>query len=303
MSFLAIFEREQKAVEIGKIKIGGQPGENSTALVGTVFYKSHLALLNEKTGEIDRNLLESEINDFCSLLDETNMQGIIDVVGAYPEVLTKECKIVSEMTELPFLVDGLNDDSRIPAMKQLKEIGLLDRAILNSIDENTSEVSLEQLKATGVKYAVVLAFGAKAMFPKQKLDLLRNSLIPKAQKANIQNLIVDAAVLDLPSIGISFETVKLVKGELGLPAGYAPANAIYGWNFVKKYGDSPRCGAIASLMTNCVDAGSDFVLFGPIKYAKCVVPAIAMISATKSYYRKRVLRKNVSEKNPLSRIF
>ncbi len=300
---MTVVEKEQKIVEIGKVKIGGQPGENPTVLIGTVFYKNHPALLNEKNGEVDKKLLESEINEFHSLLDETNMQGIIDVVGAYPEALTKECEIVSEMAELPFLVDGLNDESRIPAMKLLKEKGLLDRAILNSIDENTKEESLEKLKTTGVKSAVLLTFGVKAIFPKQKIELLRDILIPKVKKANIQNIIVDTAVLDLPSIGISYDTVKLVKSELGLPAGYAPANAIYGWNFVKKFGDTPRCGAIAALMTNCVDAGSDFVLFGPIKYAKCVVPAIAMISATKAYYRKRVLRKNISEKNPLSRIF
>ncbi|MFX0140514.1 MAG: hypothetical protein ACFFDN_43140, partial [Candidatus Hodarchaeota archaeon] len=121
--------------------------------------------------------------------------------------------------------------------------------------------------------------------------------------AGIQNLIVDTAVLDLPSIAINYESTKLIKSKLGLPTGYAPANAIYGWKFVKKYGDNARCGAIASLMANCLDAGSDFILFGPIKFAKCVVPSIALQSAIKSYYRKRVLRKNISEKSPLKLIF
>ncbi|MFW9784201.1 MAG: hypothetical protein ACFFFB_18115 [Candidatus Heimdallarchaeota archaeon] len=297
------FETEQKIVEIGKTKIGGNPGENPIAMIGTVFYTKHAALLNEKTGEIDKLLVEKELNDFIEIIEDTKMQGIIDVVGAYPEALIKECEFVADTVDIPFLVDGLNDSSRIPAMEGLAEIGLLDRAILNSIDEATKEENLEKVKAIGVKYAVLLTFGSRYIFPKQKLKLLKETLIPKAQKANIENYIVDTAVLDLPSIAINFETTLLVKRELGLPTGFAPSNGIYGWEFVKNYGENARCGAIASIMTHCASAGSDFILLGPIKFAKCIVPSIALIAGINSYYRKRVLRKTISENTPLNVIF
>jgi tetrahydromethanopterin S-methyltransferase subunit H len=88
-----------------------------------------------------------------------------------------------------------------------------------------------------------------------------------------------------------------------LPTGFSPANSIYGWEFVKKYGESARCGAIASLMTYSAAASSDFILYGPIKYAKCVIPAVSLISGVNSYYRKRVLRKQISERGPLKVIF
>ncbi|MFX1492650.1 MAG: hypothetical protein ACFFBZ_00045 [Promethearchaeota archaeon] len=297
------YEQEQKIVEIGNVKIGGQPGENSTVMIGTVFYARHPALLDEKTGKIDKDLVEKELNEFSEIIEDTGMQGIIDVVGAYSKALIKECEFVSEIVEYPFLVDGLNDDSRIPAMEGLKEIGLLDRAILNSIDENTTDVSLNKLKEIGVKNAVLLTFGSKYIFPKQKIEFLRNKLIPKAEKAEIVNLLVDTAVLDLPSIGINVETTRLIKTKLGLPTGFAPANAIYGWKYGKKFGETSRCGAIASIMSYCVNGGSDFVLFGPIKFAKCVVPAISLISGINSYYRKRILRKSISENTPLNKIF
>lgn len=297
------YEQEQKIVEIDNVKIGGQPGENSTVMIGTVFYARHPALLDEKTGKIDKDLVEKELNEFSEIIEDAGMQGIIDVVGAYSEALIKECEFVSETVEYPFLVDGLNDNSRIPAMEGLKEIGLLDRAVLNSIDENTTEESLNKLKEIGVKNVVLLTFSSKYIFPKQKIEFLRNKLIPKAEKAEIKNVIVDTAVLDLPSIGINVETTRLVKSELGLPTGFAPANAIYGWKYGKKYGETSRCGAIASIMTYCVNGGSDFVLFGPIKFAKCVVPAISLISGINSYYRKRILRKPISEKTPLKKIF
>jgi len=297
------FESEQKTFKIGNVKFGGQPGENPIVMVATVFYAKHAALLDEKTGKFDKNILEQELNDFTEVIEETQLQGVIDVVGAYPEVLIKECEFIADNVEYPFLVDGLNDTSRIPAMKGLQEIGLLDKAILNSIDENTNDENLEKLKEIGVKNAVLLTFGNKYMFPQQKLKFLKETLIPKAQKANIDNYIVDTAVLDLPSISINFETVGLIKKELGLPAGFAPANAIYGWSFVKKYGESARCGAIASIMAYCATAPSDFILFGPIKFAKCVVPAIALISGVNSYYQKRVKRKKISERTPLKTIF
>ena len=297
------FEKEQKVVEIGITRMGGQPGENPVAMIATVFYTNHAALLDEKTGKIDKKLVEQELNEYSEVVEETGMQGIVDVVGAYPEALLKECEYVADIVDYPFLVDGLNDDSRIPAMEGLKEVGLLDRAILNSIDEATTEKSLTKLKEIGVKSAVLLTFGNKYIFPQKKLEFLKTILIPKAQKANIENIIVDTAVLDLPSIGINVETTRLVKTELGLPTGFAPTNAIYGWDFVKKYGDNSRCGGIASLMAYCINAGSDFVLFGPVKFAKCVIPAMALISGINSYYRKRVLRKNISDRTPLKHIF
>ena len=297
------FEKEQKVVEIGITRMGGQPGENPVAMIATVFYTNHAALLDEKTGKIDKKLVEQELNEYSEVVEETGMQGIVDVVGAYPEALLKECEYVADIVDYPFLVDGLNDDSRIPAMEGLKEVGLLDRAILNSIDEATTEKSLTKLKEIGVKSAVLLTFGNKYIFPQKKLEFLKTILIPKAQKANIENIIVDTAVLDLPSIGINVETTRLVKTELGLPTGFAPANAIYGWDFIKKYGDNSRCGGIASLMAYCINAGSDFVLFGPVKFAKCVIPAMALISGINSYYRKRVLRKNISDRTPLKHIF
>jgi len=272
------FETEQKVIQIGKVKLGGQPGENPTVMIGSVFYANHEALLDEKEGKIDKVLVEKELNEFAEIIEDTKMQGIIDVIGGYPEALVKECEFVADIVDYPFLVDGLNDSSRIPAMARLQEIGLLDRAILNSIDEATSEKSLEDLKETKVKCAVLLTFGNRYIFPKQKIKFLKDILIPKAQKAGIENFIIDTAVLDLPSISINFVSTQMIKRELGLPTGFSPANVIYSWDFVKKYGENARCGAIASLMTYSAAASSDFILFGPIKYAKCVIPAVSLIN-------------------------
>ncbi len=297
------FEQEQKVLEIGSVRIGGQPGENPVVMVGTVFYANHKALLNEKTGEIDKSLAEQEINDFLTVVEETGMQAIIDIVGAHSDALIKQCEYVADLVDCPFLVDGLNDEIRIPAMQGLKERGLINRAILNSLEESTSDENLNKFKEIGVLNAILLTFGSKYIYPKQKVDLLKEVLIPKAEKAGIKNYMVDTAVLDLPSISINHETARLIKQEMGIPVGFAPANVIYAWKFIKEYGDISRCGAIASLMTYCAGAGSDFILFGPVKFAKCVVPSLSLICGINAYYRKRILRKNISEVTPFRKIF
>jgi tetrahydromethanopterin S-methyltransferase subunit H len=298
------FEKKQKIFQVGNVKIGGQPGENPIVMVGTVFYAKHAALLNEKSGKFDKDIVETEVNEFIEIIEEAGMQAIIDVVGSYPEALIKECEFIADLApNYPYLVDGLNDSIRIPAIKGLKEKGLLDRAILNSLDNDTSEETLNQLNGLGVKNSVLLCFGNRYIFPDQKLKLLTEKLIPNAGKANIENVLIDTAVLDLPSISINVETTRLVKSELGLPTGFAPSNAIYGWDYVKKFGENARCGGIASIMAFCAASGMDFILFGPVKYAKCIVPSVAMISGINSYYRKRILRQKISENTPLNRIF
>jgi tetrahydromethanopterin S-methyltransferase subunit H len=297
------FDKEQKVIEVGNVKLGGQPGVNPVVMIGTVFYAAHKALLDEKTGKIDEDMVERELNEFISTAEDCGMQYIVDVVGSDPNALITECEFVADLVDCPFLVDGLNDEIRIPAMEGLKEIGLLDRAILNSIDESTSEESIKKLKAIGVKNAVLLTFGTRYIYPEKKLELLKEKLIPAAEKAGVENYIVDTAVLDLPSVSFNYETSFLVKEKLGIPVGYAPSNAIYKWDFVKKYGRESRCGAIASIMTNALDAGNDFILFGPVKFAKCVIPSVALITATKAYYQKRISRIKTSEVNPLNKIF
>ncbi|TFG07919.1 MAG: hypothetical protein EU539_03805, partial [Promethearchaeota archaeon] len=269
------FDLKQEVIKIGNVKIGGQPGENPIVLVGTVFYAKHSALLNEKTGEFDKKILEQEINEFIEIVEDANMQAIIDIVGSYPDALIKQCEFIADLVDTPFLVDGLNDSIRIPAMESLKDKGLLNRAILNSIDNDTKEETLVKLKEIGVKNSVLLTFGNRYIYPKQKLKFLKDKLLPKAQKANINNILVDTAVLDLPSISINMETTRMIKNELGLTTGFAPSNAIYGWNYIKKYGEIPRCGSIASLMAYSAASGTDFILFGPVKFAKCIVPSIA----------------------------
>lgn len=297
------FEKEQKVITIGNVSIGGQPGENPNVCIGSVFYKGHAAVLDEKLGKFDKNIVENEINEFIDVCEKSSIPYIIDVVGSYVDSLYKKCVFIADLVDCPFLVDGTNDTSRIPVLTMLSENGLLNRAILNSIDENTTEEYIKKLKEIKTQSAVLLAFGSRYITPEKKLKLIRERLLPMAESAGIKNIIIDTAVLDLPSLSFTAETSFLVKKEFGLPSGCAPANAVYGWQEIKKFGNEARISAITSASVYCVAKGSDFVLFGPIKFGKYIVPSIAMVSGMDAYYRKRLLRKNISEKTPMTKIF
>ncbi len=297
------FEKEQKTFAIGNVKIGGQPGENPSVCIGSIFYKGHPALIDEKTGKFDKTLVEKEVNEFVDICEKNSIPYVLDVVGSYEDALYEECVYIADLVDCPFLVDGVNDSSRVPVMEKLAENGLLDRAILNSIDENTSKESVKKLKEIKIKHAVLLAFGVRYITPEKKLKFIRESLLPIANEIGVENYIIDTAVLDLPSLSFTARTAYLVKQEFGIPSGCAPANAVYGWEKIKQYGNEARISAITSASIYCIVGGCDFVLFGPIKFGKYIVPSVAMISAMNAYYRKRLLRKKISDKNPINSIF
>ena len=79
MIIMLNFEKEQKVINIGPTRMGGQPGENPVVMIATVFYTNHAALLDEKTGKIDKKLVEQELNEYAEIIEETGMQGIVDV--------------------------------------------------------------------------------------------------------------------------------------------------------------------------------------------------------------------------------
>ena len=158
----------QKIAEFQNVRIGGEKGEYPLVLIGSIFYKGHKIVKNEKSGEFDKQQAEIEINKFLEFSDKTKIPVIIDVVGAYQEPLADWCEYIGNSVDIPFLVDGMTDDSRIHAFKRMAEIGLLDRAIYNSIETSTTDEKLVQMKEIGVKNAVILCFDSRALTPEKK---------------------------------------------------------------------------------------------------------------------------------------
>ena len=110
-----------------------------------------------------------------------------------------------------------------------------------------------------------------------------------AHKAGIEKALIDVAILDVPSIGLAAQAIRLVKEEFGLPVGGAPSNAILAWKHVKEFGDyaGRLCSAGSAVIMQSL--GANFIFYGPIAKSVEVFPACAMADAIIAYAMKSMV--------------
>ena len=78
------FDKKQEVFELGGVKFGGQPGENPTVLVSTMFYARHKIVTDEDKGIFDRAAAETLWNTQVSLSDATGLPYVNQIVGETP---------------------------------------------------------------------------------------------------------------------------------------------------------------------------------------------------------------------------
>jgi len=288
------FEKKQQKFEISSgITVGGQPGEFPTLLIGSIFYSGHKIVKDHSKGDFERKEAETLIKKTEELSDKVGNPHVLDVVGSNANALINYIDFIAEVTDQPFLIDGPSPSVRIPVVRHVAEVGLLDRAIYNSIDEHTGLDEVKALREIGVKSSMLLAFSMNKIWPEGRIDILKGyenkkGLIELAKESGVANVLVDTAVLDLASIGLAAKAVYLVKSEFGLPAGCSPSNASATWKRGKeKYGETAYqvCDSAVDVVIQL--NGGDFILYGPIRKAGRVFPAIALIDGLIAYSNKR----------------
>jgi tetrahydromethanopterin S-methyltransferase subunit H len=303
------FEREQKIFTIGNVKIGGQPGELPTVLVGSIFYDRHKIVSDPINGVFDKNKAEELIKRQEEMSDKTGNPHMVDIVASSQTAIVKYIEFVAGITDAPFFIDSTATDVKISGLKYSAETGLLDRTVYNSITFHVSEQEIMDLKNIGVKSAVLLGYNPRNVKPQGRVELLKGDqnakgLIKYAEEAGIKNMLVDTAVLDVPSIGIAAEAVKLVKQEFGLPCGGGPLNAVLEWKRVTELGENAKKVCAATAVTAMIHAGANWVLYGPIYNSDVVFPAVAMVDSTIAYTKSRMRQITIQTKNhPLYKIF
>lgn len=303
------FETEQKILQIGNVKIGGQPGELPTVLIGSIFYDRHKIVSDPMEGVFDRNKAEELIKKQEEMSDKTGNPHMLDVVGSSTTAIVKYIEFVAGVTDAPFFIDSTTTDVKMAGLKYAAEVGLLNRAVYNSITFHVSDQEIMDLKKIGAKSAILLGYNPRNVKPQGRIELLKGDenkkgLLQYAQDAGIQNILVDTAVLDVPSIGIAAEAVKLVKKEFGLPSGGGPLNAVLEWKSVTQLGENAKKVCAASAVTAMIHAGANWVLYGPIYNSDVVFPAVAMVDSTIAYANSRMHLISIQTKNhPLYKIF
>jgi len=274
------FEKEQKIIDAGGIKLGGQPGELPTALTATIFYLGHKIVSDKKKGIFDKARAEVLINRMEELSDMTTNPFILDVVGTSVEAYQNYIEFISKVTEAPIQIDAISPRLRIETIKWANEVGLSPRIINNSIYNGVKEKELENLKNCGVKASIILCDNPQDDSTTAKLEILPK-ILEMGDQAGIEAALIDTA---MPSwgigVGAGLRSIYLIKEQYGdrgaVGTGIGNVSDTLGWvkgNFskdIKKATDAAQ-NAILPMI------GCDWIMFGPIEFAEFVFPTVAVV--------------------------
>jgi tetrahydromethanopterin S-methyltransferase subunit H len=274
------FRKNQKIVEVGGVKLGGQPGELPTVLIPSIFYVGQRLVADEKKGLFDQEKAETLINRTEEASDKTAIPFVVDIVGTTEEAFKKYIEFVTSVTDAPFQIDALSPRVRMAIVKWVGEIGLSNRAINNSIYKGVKDQELDNLQSSGIKASMLLCYKPQDDSAAGRLEILKE-ILPLADKAGIEAALIDTA---LPSWGIGVgkgtRAIYLVKEQFGehgaVGTGIGNITDTLGWvkgNFPKKI--RRACEAAQNAMLPIL--GADWIMFGPIEHAEYIFPAVAII--------------------------
>ncbi|MEM3577909.1 MAG: tetrahydromethanopterin S-methyltransferase subunit H [Candidatus Bathyarchaeia archaeon] len=297
------FEKEQKIFNISGVKVGGQPGQLPTVMVGSIFYHKHKIVKDERKGEFDKDKAEELLKEEEEVSKKTGNPRIVDVCCSWPEAFEKFLDFVANTIKGPFTIDGATAEVRIAGLKYVKETGLSERTVYNSITPHIKEEEISAIKEAKIKSAILLALNTKNPTVSGRLQVM-DELIGVAQKAGIENMLVDTAVLDLPDPGPVSKAIYLIKERYGLPSGAGTHNAVARWNDRRKLEKTEYLLACTVANVFPIFAGANFILYGPIEHAKNAYFYCALADAYVAYTLAQESKVRPLEKeHPLFKIF
>jgi len=297
----------QKIFEIGKVRIGGNPGELPTVLIGSIFYKGHKIVKDQVKGVFDKGQAEKLIVKQDELSEETGNPCMVDVEAFSKKAIEKYIDFVSEVTDAPILVNSIYVPVRLHGVKYAKEVGLINRIVYVSINYKVDDKEIEFLRNIGLKSAVIQAFNPRNPWPEGMLQILlgKNGLLNISSKIGVEKPLILTNVLDVPSIGLAANGIKVIKEETGFPTGTAPVGVVGSWYrnvAIKIFGSDAKgcCEAVAMAM--CQFAGANFIHYGSLRKASRIFPATAMIDAIIAYKARLHGIKPKTKNHPLYKI-
>jgi tetrahydromethanopterin S-methyltransferase subunit H len=268
-----------KTFEIGGVKIGGIHGQVPTVLIGSMFYNKHYIVKDEVRGEFDRQEAERLIKQQEEFSDKTGNPHMIDVVGATTEALNRHVDFVTGVTKAPILLDGISAGVRMESLDHIRDVGLIDRVVYNSITPDYKQDELDKIQQIGVKSSILLAFNSREFTSQGRIKAIKQ-ILPVAQKAGIEKPMIDTVVLDIPSLGMACRAIRELSAEFGLPTGSGAHNAVGTWKGLKKkMGKQAKDPSMAAACAITIAAGANFVLYGPIEFADYMFPTLALVDA------------------------
>jgi tetrahydromethanopterin S-methyltransferase subunit H len=267
----------QNIYTIGKVKVGGQPGELPTFLIGSIFWLGQRIVQDANKGIFDAAEAEKIINTMQTQSDITGVPFGFDIVGTTELAFEKYIDFVSKHSDAPIVLDAMSPKTRMAAVDMAKKMGLTDRCIYDSVYKGVTDTELAKLKESGIEAAIVLANNPEDNSVDGKMSIIQEALA-LAEKAGITKPLIDTAIPAFaPDMGTAVRTISIMKEKYGHPVGLGSGNVVttMGWvkaNIAKEF----RKGAITATNSIMQTAGANYLMFGPAEQAEWVFPAVAV---------------------------
>jgi len=271
------FNTPQKIYDICDAKIGGQPGELPTFLIGSIFWLGQKMVQDANKGIFDEKAAEDLINTIQTQSDITGVKFALDIVGTTETAFEKYIDFVPKHTDAPLMLDAMSPRTRMAAANLAKKMGLADRCLYNSIYKGVTDAELANIKESGIKMSIVLADDPKDTTLEGKMNVIVEALA-MAERAGITKPLIDTAIPAFePDMGASVRAISIMKEKYGHPVGLGSGNVVttMGWvkaNVAKQF----RKGTVTATNTIMQMAGANWLMFGPAEQAEWVFPAIAV---------------------------
>lgn len=298
--------REQKVCQIGNFKIGGQPGENPPLLISSMFHNGDRILESRKERKFNKEKAREYILKQQELTQQTGVPALVAVVANSVDELKAYVDFLLETTDQPFGIDMWVEKTRLQAAEYIAELGIQDRVLYNSITPWDKDITgqVARLKELGIKHIVVQAFDQEDQTPTGRVKCMK-MMLDRIGESTFESVLVDTAVMNLPSTSFSCIASRMIKEEFGLPAGVASSNGTYMWKEAREMWGSDGFTAMnAAGQAIASMFWTDLLFTGPILNLPKIMPAVATAStmlSTLAYYESGKLTTNAN--HPLYKFF
>ncbi len=301
-----VFDRKQDIYEIGKTKVGGQPGEVATVLAGTIFYANHDIVEDPDKGIFDEKKAEELINMQDEMSDTTGNPCWMQIFSESEEAMIKEIEFCVKKSDSPFLIDSTVPEAKLAGLKYCDEVGLTDKAIYNSLNMSITDDEYDIVRDSSLESSILLSFNPKDATVAGRADLMETGagsikirgvekgILTIGKECGITKPLIDPATLPIGAgAGSTCACAMVFKSKWGIPCGLGIHNAPSAWTWIKQYrkehSEHPERGVwigpgaeafkMCDVGSNVIPAllGNDFILYGPIEHASTVFPLVGMI--------------------------
>lgn len=298
------FNTEQKVYDIAKVRVGGQPGELPTFLIGSIFWLGQKMVQDANKGIFDAKEAENIINTCQTQSDISGVPFGLDVVGTTEEAFSKYIDFVAKHTDAPIMLDAMSPKTRMAAATMAKNMGLADRCFYNSVYKGENEAELVNLKESGIKMSIVLADNPKDNSLDGKMTVIEEALA-MAERAGITKPLIDTAIPAFaPDMGTAVRTIPIMKEKYGHPVGLGSGNVVTTMGWVKAHvGKEFRYGCRTATNAIMQTMGANWLMIGPAEQAEYVFPAVAVVDTYIASAGADLETRPLSEDHPIFKLF